>query len=86
MLCFLSPLARGADRLAAEIALDLGYELNVPMPFPQAEYEKDFTGIDPTKEPYAPELSADEDLAEFRALLQRADDNWLSLDGDHKSE
>ncbi len=86
LLRFLSPLARGADRLAAEIALDLGYELYVPMPFPQAEYEKDFTGIDPAKEPSAPELSADEDLAEFRALLQRAGDDWLSLDGDHKSE
>ncbi len=42
LLRFLSPLARGADQLAAEVALGLGYELFVPMPFSRDEYEKDF--------------------------------------------
>ena len=37
-----SPLAEGADRLVAEEGLRLGAELDVPLPFPQAEYERDF--------------------------------------------
>jgi len=37
-----SPLAEGADRLIAEEGLRLGAELNVPLPFSQSEYEKDF--------------------------------------------
>jgi hypothetical protein len=32
-LAFVSPLADGADQLAAEIALDLGYELHAVLPF-----------------------------------------------------
>ena len=39
----ISPLAEGADRLFAEQAIDLGWELNCIMPFHQEEYEKDFT-------------------------------------------
>jgi hypothetical protein len=35
-------LAEGADRLVAEEALTLGYELYCPLPFARAEYEKDF--------------------------------------------
>jgi hypothetical protein len=69
ILRFLSPLARGADRLAAQAALSLGYTLHVPMPFPRAEYEQDF--------------DTPEDLAEFRTLLPLAGDDWLALDGDH---
>jgi hypothetical protein len=38
----LSPLAEGADRLAARVALEMGVSLAVPMPMPQEEYEKDF--------------------------------------------
>jgi hypothetical protein len=86
LLRLLSPLARGADRLAAEATLELGYELYVPMPFPQAEYEKDFTGTNEAKEPAVPKLSGEEDLAEFRALLERAGGNWLALDGGHGPE
>ena len=66
-LRFLSPLARGADRLAAREALDAGYTLHVPMPFPLAEYERDF--------------DTPEDLAEFRELLGKADEGYLALDG-----
>lgn len=39
----LSPLAEGADRLAAEAALHCGLRLVVPLPMAQAEYERDFT-------------------------------------------
>lgn len=43
-VCFqlLSPLAEGADRIAAEVALQAGIGLVVPLPMPQAEYERDF--------------------------------------------
>ena len=37
-----SSLAEGADRLFAEIALDLRYELRVLLPMPTAKYEKTF--------------------------------------------
>jgi hypothetical protein len=83
---FLSPLARGADRLAAKAAHGLGYKLFVPMPFPQAEYEKDFTGSDETTEPKDPELSK-ADLDEFHDLLKLADEeSRLELDGGRKEE
>lgn len=80
-LRFLSPLARGADRLGAEAALSLGYDLFVPIPFARAEYEKDFSGA---QTPAEPALSAAEDLAQFTAMLGRAGDGGktvLSLDG-----
>jgi hypothetical protein len=42
----LSPLAKGADRLAAQVALESEYRqwctLVVPMPFPEAQYRQDF--------------------------------------------
>ena len=54
----LSPLAEGADRIAAEVALRSGLLLVVPMPMPQADYERDFTTT--------------ESLHEFRRLLAAA--------------
>lgn len=74
-----SPLARGADRLAAQAALEAGYELYVPMPFAQAEYEKDFTGSD-GKLPDEIVQSAEEDLAEFSSLMSKAAGS-VALDG-----
>lgn len=41
-LRMISPLAEGTDRLVAEVALDLGFELFSPLPFMQGDYEKDF--------------------------------------------
>lgn len=38
-----SPLAEGADQLAAEIALDLGYCLHAVLPFSREDYCKDFS-------------------------------------------
>ena len=38
----ISPLAEGTDRIFAEQALNLGYELCCVLPFRQAEFEKDF--------------------------------------------
>jgi hypothetical protein len=53
-----SPIAEGADRIAAWAALELGLKLRVPLPFAIPEYERDFTDQD--------------SLVEFRHLLGRA--------------
>jgi hypothetical protein len=58
----LTPLAEGADRLTAEVALAFEIGLFVPLPMKQQEYERDFTTA--------------ESLAEFRALLARAESHW----------
>jgi hypothetical protein len=60
----ISPLAEGVDRLFAEVAIGLGYELQCPMPFPQAEFERDFL----------PPCSLEPDsLERFRSLLAQAE-------------
>ncbi|MBU6469413.1 MAG: hypothetical protein KGQ68_01830 [Gammaproteobacteria bacterium] len=55
-LRLLSPLAEGADRLVAKVALEHGAELVVPLPMREAEYRKDFPDT----------------LSEFDALKARA--------------
>lgn len=55
-LRLLSPLAEGADRLVAKVALEHGAELVVPLPMPEDEYRKDFP----------------DSLAEFDALKAQA--------------
>jgi hypothetical protein len=54
-LRIVSPLAAGADRLVAQIALDRGYELIVPLPLSPDDYERDFP----------------DSVQEFRSMLQR---------------
>ena len=76
----ISPLAEGTDRLFAEQALDLGFELCCIMPFPQAEFEKDF----------APGNALETDsLDRFRSLLVRAEEEIkltrFELDGSRKN-
>ncbi len=39
----MSPLAEGADQLVAEVALELGIPLRVPLPMPKRLYLQDFT-------------------------------------------
>ena len=58
-LMLLSPLAEGADRLVAHLALEENLQLIAPLPFSKAEYCRDF------KTP--------ESLEEFNALLEQAD-------------
>jgi hypothetical protein len=41
-LLVLSPLAEGADRLVAQVALEQGARLVVPLPLAREEYERDF--------------------------------------------
>ena len=58
-----SPLAEGTDRLFAEQALDLDYELCCVMPFAQADFERDFE----------PGNSLEDDsVGRFRSILNRA--------------
>jgi hypothetical protein len=66
----LSPLAEGADRAAAEVALNCGIRLIVPLPMEQREYERDF--------------ATSESVAEFRQLLARADSHLEVSDKDRK--
>jgi hypothetical protein len=56
-LLLLSPLAAGADQLAAEVADELGIDTTVLLPMPAEEYRQDFSG---------PELDA------FNLLLSRS--------------
>jgi hypothetical protein len=54
----LSSLAEGSDRLVAESALRLGYELVCPLPLAAADFAQDFATV--------------ESRAEFSSLLERA--------------
>jgi hypothetical protein len=73
----LTPLAEGADRVAAEEALASRIKLVVPLPMAQAEYERDFTTA--------------ESLAAFRQLLRQADsqidlgEEQLAKEGDTRA-
>jgi hypothetical protein len=71
-LQLLSPLAEGADRLAAELALACGIKLFVPMPMAQAEYEGDFATAT--------------SLGEFRRLLAAAESSWEVSNEDESKE
>ena len=57
-LLFISPLADGADQIAAWIALDLGFELHVVLPF--------------ERDTYRSELADEEARAAFDELISRA--------------
>ena len=45
-LQFVSPLADGADQVAAQVALDLGYDLFAVLPFTREDYRGDIVGED----------------------------------------
>ncbi|HWE05340.1 MAG TPA: hypothetical protein VG274_01445 [Rhizomicrobium sp.] len=66
-LTLVAALAEGADRMAAEAALELGFELEAPLPFAVDEYEKDFDNQNAR--------------ASFRGFLDKAR-AVLELDGD----
>jgi len=66
-LQFVSPLADGADQIAAECALELGYELHAVLPFNRSEYRN--------------ELEGDGSRQRFDALLSRSE-CVLELPGD----
>jgi hypothetical protein len=68
----LNPLAEGGDRLVAEVALEMGIGLIIPLPMRREEYEKDF--------------SSTESLAQFRALCEKGEITELSLDAANTEE
>ena len=45
-LQLITPLAEGSDRLVTDIALEMGISLIVPLPMPQADYERDFSSAE----------------------------------------
>jgi hypothetical protein len=69
-LLLLSPLAEGADRLVAKVALEENIRLIAPLPLPKDEYLKDFKTTECTQE--------------FNELLARAED-WFELPSLHKN-
>jgi hypothetical protein len=67
-LTVISPLAEGADRIVARVAVDAGYPLHCVLPFASDDYARDF----PTAA----------SRAEYAALLQLAA-GVVELDGSH---
>ena len=67
MLRFVSPIADGADQIAAEVALELGWELQAILPFERAQYRAS--------------LANDQARQHFDALIGRAT-CLLELPGD----
>jgi hypothetical protein len=78
-LTLVSALAAGADTFAAQAALDLGYALDAPLPFPQAVYKKDLDSV-------AEEVDVDTQALDdqFQALLTRA--RVLVLPGQRRTD
>lgn len=68
-LLFVSPLADGADQIAARAAVELGFELHVILPFHRATYRR--------------ELADEESRAGFDELMARAS-CVLELPGEHE--
>jgi hypothetical protein len=75
-LTLVSTLADGADTIAAKAALDLGYALDVPLPFAPADYEKDFN---------SDAVDGREPLQDFRTLVGKAR-SVLQLPGQRRTE
>jgi hypothetical protein len=63
-IVLLSSLAEGADRLVAQVGLEQGVKLIVPLPMKQEEYQTDF--------------KTQESRAEFTRLLSQADSVFVS--------
>jgi hypothetical protein len=75
-LTLVSALADGADTIAAKAARDLGYALDVPLPFALVEYEKDFSSH---------AVDGHKPLQDFRALVEHAR-SVLQLPGQRRTE
>ena len=60
-LALLSPLAQGADQIAAEVALEQGWQLRATLPFARDDYARDFDA---------------DGVARLDALLARAQAVW----------
>ncbi len=81
-LVLLSPLAEGADRLAARVALRSGIRLIVPLPMPRAIYDADF-GTPEAKQEFEDLLSQAESCFEL-PLLPGSSTESVSRPGDDR--
>jgi hypothetical protein len=79
----LSPLAEGADRLVAEVALDLGLELAVPLPMPIDVYLQDFESQDSKRE-FMALYSAAKAVYELPVAPGSARERWHER-GEHRN-
>jgi hypothetical protein len=77
VLTAISPLAEGTDRIFAEQALHLGFKLCRVLPFPQAEFEKDFAP--------GSALEQGDSLSRFQQMLAQATAQF-ELDGTRAEE
>jgi hypothetical protein len=71
-LLLLTPLAEGADRLVAEVALERDIALVAPLPMKRELYEADFRAADAPAEPPSPATQ------DFRTLLGKTK-RWFEL-------
>ncbi|MBU7006860.1 hypothetical protein [Phosphitispora fastidiosa] len=71
VLRIISPLAEGSDRIVAHEAIDLGYQLQCPLPYERNEYKKDF--------------STGDSCVEFDSLLEQAT-SVFEMDGSRLAE
>jgi hypothetical protein len=73
-LVLISPLAEGADRLAAKVAIapHMGVRLIVPLPMPIDLYEQDFESLAVIETPLGTVAVDSSSREEFRALLNKA--------------
>ena len=79
LLRLISPLAEGADRIVAEAALAAGFRLEVPMPFPEPQYESTFAADPPPGYPaFQPLFDA--------ARTEAGEAATLALDGDRNED
>ena len=91
---FISPLAEGADRIAAEAALALGFHLEVPMPFSEPEYKKTFAPDSPLPDSPPGDSPPPDSPSRFpafepllaRALTETGKPATLALDGSREED
>src|SRR5262249_20712392 len=74
-----SPLAAGADQLAAAAALELGMGLQCPLPFLRDEYEKDFCDDQAGLEAFAKLLARAERVFQLDGAPGQRDEAYLEV-------
>jgi hypothetical protein len=74
----ISPIAEGADRIAANAALKCNYKLFCPLPFRKSEYEKDFIAKQ-SKDEFHYLLSKAESILEIAGDSQNRNEAYLAV-------
>ncbi len=81
-IVLLSPLAEGADRLAAKVALEEKVSLIVPLPLPREEYEKDF-GTGESRKEFAEQIGRAQEWFHLPLMEGNTSDNIKEY-GEHR--